>query len=54
MFARIAAPVAPSTTRWSQPKVNFITLPGTTAPFLTTGIAELHQQIKLHIRRIDN
>src|SRR5690606_29408 len=25
-------------TRWSQPKVNFITLPGTTAPFFTTGI----------------
>src|SRR5690606_10802777 len=33
-----AAPVAPSTTRWSQPNVSFITFPGTTAPSFTTGI----------------
>ena len=36
-FVKKAAPVAPSTTRWSQLSVSFITLPGTTAPFFTTG-----------------
>ena len=34
-----AAPVAPSTTRWSQLRVTFMVWPGTTAPSRTTGTA---------------
>src|SRR5690606_18327735 len=36
-----AAPVAPSTTRWSQLKVTFMIFPGTMAPFLTTGVSSI-------------